>query len=69
MNASAIGAPATVKAATDAFLARTGADELTVTAQIFDPAARIRSYEIPAELYLKPASSAPDAEPTLAFPD
>ena len=32
------------------FIARTGADELMITAQIFDPAARIRSYEIAAEV-------------------
>jgi len=57
LSSAAIGSPATVKAATDAFIARTGADELMVTAQIFDPAARLRSYEILAKLYLKPASS------------
>ena len=31
------------------FLARTGADELIIAAQIFDHAARLRSYEIVAE--------------------
>ena len=46
---SAIGSPAKVKAATQAFIARTGADELMVTSQIFDPAARHRSFEILAD--------------------
>ena len=32
-----------------AFVERTGADELMVTSQIFDHAARLRSYEIAAE--------------------
>jgi hypothetical protein len=31
-----------------AFIARTGADELIVASQIFDQAARLRSYEIAA---------------------
>ncbi|MEO7787833.1 MAG: LLM class flavin-dependent oxidoreductase [Sphingomicrobium sp.] len=52
---AAIGAPAAVKAATDAFIASTGADELMITAQIFDPAARMRSFELLADLYLKSA--------------
>ena len=33
----------------DAFVARTGADELMVTANIYDQAARLRSFEIVAE--------------------
>ena len=50
LSSAAIGAPATVKAATEAFIARTGADELMITSQIFDHAARVRSYEILADL-------------------
>jgi luciferase family oxidoreductase group 1 len=46
LSCSAIGSPATVKAATKAFVERTGADELMVTSQIFDHSARVRSYEI-----------------------
>ena len=46
LSCSAIGSPTTIKEATEAFIARTGADELMVTSQIFDPAARLRSYEI-----------------------
>lgn len=46
---SAVGSPFTVRAAVDAFVARTGADELMVTSQIWEPAARVRSYELLAE--------------------
>jgi luciferase family oxidoreductase group 1 len=49
LTCSAIGDAATVKAAIEAFVARTGADELMITSQIFDHRARLRSYEIVAE--------------------
>ncbi|PWG03719.1 LLM class flavin-dependent oxidoreductase [Sphingosinicella humi] len=51
LSCSAIGAPPTVKAAIVDFVARTGADELMITSQIFDHAARLRSYEIVAGLF------------------
>ncbi|MDC0719018.1 LLM class flavin-dependent oxidoreductase [Nannocystis bainbridge] len=50
LSCSFIGAADTVHAGLQAFLARTGADELIITAQIFDPVARLRSYEIAAEV-------------------
>ena len=40
---SAVGSPETVRTEIEAFVARTGADELMVTSQIWDPAARVRS--------------------------
>ena len=43
---SAVGAPATAKTALDAFIAQTDADELMLTSQIWDPAARVRSIEL-----------------------
>lgn len=46
---SAIGDAATVKERIDAFVERTGADELMITSQIYDHRARLRSYEIVAE--------------------
>ena len=49
LASSAIGSPARVREATEAFIARTGADELMVTSQIFDHEARKRSYTILAE--------------------
>ena len=51
LSCSAIGAPATVKAAIEAFVERTGADELMITSQIYDHQARLRSYEIVASLF------------------
>jgi luciferase family oxidoreductase group 1 len=48
LSCSAIGAPSTVAAQLEAFIAHTGADELMITSQIFDHAARLRSYEITA---------------------
>jgi luciferase family oxidoreductase group 1 len=51
LSRSVVGSPATVKAGLDAFIARTGADEIMVTAQIFDHAARVRSFEITADVH------------------
>jgi luciferase family oxidoreductase group 1 len=42
-QAAAIGSPATVRTAIEAFVKRTGADELIVAGATFDPAARRRS--------------------------
>jgi len=49
LSCSAIGSPATAKAALEAFIAKTGADELMLTSQIWDPAARIRSITLLAQ--------------------
>ncbi|ADQ85458.1 LLM class flavin-dependent oxidoreductase [Methylovorus sp. MP688] len=51
LSCSAIGGPDKVKDEVDAFIARTQADELMITSQIFDHAARLRSYEIVANLH------------------
>jgi luciferase family oxidoreductase group 1 len=45
-----IGSPATVRTGLKAFVARTKVDELMVTAAIYDHAARLRSFEIVAEV-------------------
>ena len=50
LGCAVVGAPATVRRGLDAFVARTQPDELMVTAQIFDHAARLRSYEILKDL-------------------
>ncbi|MGH6930280.1 MAG: LLM class flavin-dependent oxidoreductase [Dongiaceae bacterium] len=44
-----VGAPATVQRGLAAFIAETAANEIMVTAQMFDHAARLRSFEIVAE--------------------
>jgi luciferase family oxidoreductase group 1 len=50
LSCSAVGTRETVRDSVAAFIERTGADELMVTSQIFDHAARLRSYEILASL-------------------
>jgi luciferase family oxidoreductase group 1 len=48
---SAVGAPATVRAALEAIIAETGADEIIATAQIHDHAARLHSFELAAQIF------------------
>jgi alkanesulfonate monooxygenase SsuD/methylene tetrahydromethanopterin reductase-like flavin-dependent oxidoreductase (luciferase family) len=50
LTCSAVGSPDTVRQALKAFVDRTRPDELMITAQIFDHAARLRSYEIAADI-------------------
>jgi len=50
LSCSAVGGPDKVRAAIQTFIAQTGADELMITSQTFDHAARLRSFEIVAEL-------------------
>ncbi len=50
LSNSVAGSPDVVRAGLEAFAARTGADELIVVSQIFDHAARLRSYEITASV-------------------
>ena len=47
---SVVGSPATVRAGVERFLELTGVDEIMVVSAIYDHAARLRSYEILAEL-------------------
>jgi len=49
LSCAVVGSPQTVRRGLEAMIARTGADELIVTAQIFDHAARVRALEIAAE--------------------
>jgi luciferase family oxidoreductase group 1 len=48
---AAIGSPDTVRRSLKDFIERTNANELMITSQIFDHSARLRSYEITAELH------------------
>ena len=50
LSCSAIGSPETVREALAGFVARTKPQELMITSQIFDHAARLRSYTITAEV-------------------
>ena len=51
LGTAIVGGPGTVRRGLDDFIRRTGADELMVTANIFDHAKRKRSFEIVAELH------------------
>jgi luciferase family oxidoreductase group 1 len=57
---SFVGSPETVRRSLQAFIERTGADELMVSAAIYDQAARLHSYELLAEVgqSLQPSRSA-----------
>jgi alkanesulfonate monooxygenase SsuD/methylene tetrahydromethanopterin reductase-like flavin-dependent oxidoreductase (luciferase family) len=57
LSSTVAGSRETVRRGLADFIARTGADELTITAQIFDHAARLRSYEIAAAARDQLASS------------
>ncbi len=52
-----IGSPEKVRRGINAFIQKTGVDELMVTGQIFDHAARLRSFEIVAEAGMKRTSA------------
>ena len=50
LSSSAVGSPHTVRHALESFISRTGADELIITSQIFDHAARLKSYALTAAI-------------------
>jgi luciferase family oxidoreductase group 1 len=49
LNRAVVGSPETVARGLEAFIAETAADELMVTAQVFDHQARLRSFELTME--------------------
>jgi luciferase family oxidoreductase group 1 len=51
LGCSAIGSPDTVRRSLQDFIAKTDADELIITSQIYDHRARLRSFEITAEIH------------------
>ena len=51
LSSAAVGSPDTVRRGLESFVARTGADEVIVTSQIFDHAARLKSFEITHSLH------------------
>jgi alkanesulfonate monooxygenase SsuD/methylene tetrahydromethanopterin reductase-like flavin-dependent oxidoreductase (luciferase family) len=58
LSCAAVGSRETVARGLTDFIARTNADEIMVTAQIFDHAARLRSFEITAEIQKELATAA-----------
>ena len=59
LSCAAVGSPDTVRRELRAFIERTGADELMITSQIFDHAARLRSYELLAAAFATSAEPEP----------
>jgi luciferase family oxidoreductase group 1 len=53
LSCTTIGAPDTVREGLRAFIERTGADELMIACNMFDPAHRRRSYEIASQVRLQ----------------
>jgi alkanesulfonate monooxygenase SsuD/methylene tetrahydromethanopterin reductase-like flavin-dependent oxidoreductase (luciferase family) len=51
LSCSFIGSCETVRRGLEAFIARTAADEIIVASMIFDHAARLRSYELTAQVH------------------
>jgi luciferase family oxidoreductase group 1 len=56
-----VGSPETVRRGLSAFIERTGADELIIAGHIYDHAARLRSYEIAADVHRQLASAPAEA--------
>ena len=50
LSCTVIGVPEQVRTGLEEFAARTGADELMITAQVFEHQARLRSYQLTAEV-------------------
>jgi luciferase family oxidoreductase group 1 len=67
LASSAIGSPDTVRSSLIAFIDRTQPDELILTSQIFDHSARLRSYEIAADI-LKSLLHAPQSRVARGVP-
>lgn len=51
LHYSFVGTPETVRQGLDQFLAKTAADELIISATLYDAAARLRSYELLSKLW------------------
>jgi alkanesulfonate monooxygenase SsuD/methylene tetrahydromethanopterin reductase-like flavin-dependent oxidoreductase (luciferase family) len=51
LRCSIVGSPESVKRGLDAFIKETRTDEIMVTGNIFDHAARLRSFEITAQVH------------------
>jgi luciferase family oxidoreductase group 1 len=50
LSHAVVGSPATVERGLREFIAQTGADELIIASQMYDHAARLRSYELVADI-------------------
>jgi luciferase family oxidoreductase group 1 len=66
LSCSVVGSPSTVRRGLEAFLERTGADELMVTAHVYEHAARLRSFELTAQVHEALARDGAFQQPTPA---
>jgi alkanesulfonate monooxygenase SsuD/methylene tetrahydromethanopterin reductase-like flavin-dependent oxidoreductase (luciferase family) len=62
---SVVGSPETVRSGLEAVIRETAVDEILVTAQIFDHAARLHSFEIVGDIHKKLSLPGHSAQPTL----
>lgn len=65
LSCTVVGAPETIARGVADFVSRTGANELMITSQVFDHGARLRSFEILAEVMGIAASGTAAAEVAL----
>jgi luciferase family oxidoreductase group 1 len=71
LSCSVVGSPETVQRELHAFIRRTGADEIIIASQIFEHSARLRSYEIVAQIHdslaalLQDAGDSPSCAPKM----
>jgi luciferase family oxidoreductase group 1 len=59
LTCAAIGSPQSARAAIASFIDQTGIDEIMLTAQIYDHAARLRSFEVGAQICSELVSQVP----------
>jgi alkanesulfonate monooxygenase SsuD/methylene tetrahydromethanopterin reductase-like flavin-dependent oxidoreductase (luciferase family) len=64
LSCSIIGGPETVRAGLRAFVDRTGADELMIVSDVFDPQKRLRSFEIIADVAGRAQPTSKSQRPT-----
>lgn len=66
LGAAIVGGPETVKRELQSLIDRTQADEVMIVSDFYNPADRLRSYEILASLKQSPAAQAPSAKAAVA---
>ena len=64
LSCSIFGGPETVRAGLQAFVDRTGADELMIVSDVFDPQKRLRSFELIADAARRVQSTSKARQPT-----
>ena len=64
LSCTIVGGPETVRAGLRAFVDRTGADELMIVSDVFDPQKRMRSFEIIADVARRAQPTSKAQQPT-----